>query len=86
MEKEYLSWVCSILKAQLTGDGTMIAICAYDVPVMRYTFGEIRWTKKELRQLDKKARKILTANGCLHPKSNVQHLYLHQSKDSRGLT
>eukprot|EP00957_Ditylum_brightwellii_P130477 9954225-Ditylum_brightwellii.AAC.1 len=32
--KEYLSWVCSILKAQLTADITMMAICAYDVPVM----------------------------------------------------
>eukprot|EP00957_Ditylum_brightwellii_P160521 12220025-Ditylum_brightwellii.AAC.1 len=32
--KEYFSWVHSILKAQLTADNTMTAICAYAVPVM----------------------------------------------------
>eukprot|EP00957_Ditylum_brightwellii_P066821 5070916-Ditylum_brightwellii.AAC.1 len=43
--KEYLSWVCSILRAQLTADSTMTAIYAYDVPMMRYPFGIIRWVK-----------------------------------------
>eukprot|EP00957_Ditylum_brightwellii_P004743 360497-Ditylum_brightwellii.AAC.2 len=84
--KEYLSRVCSILKAQLTANSTTMAICAYDVPVMRYTFGIIRWTKIELRQLDKKTRHILIANGCLHTKSSIKRLHLHRNKGDCSLT
>ena len=86
IKKEYLSLVRSILKAQLTGDSTMTAIGAYAVPVMRYTFGVIQWTKTELQQLDKKTRQILTANGCVHPKLSIHHLYLHRSKGGHSLT
>eukprot|EP00957_Ditylum_brightwellii_P001985 152599-Ditylum_brightwellii.AAC.1 len=47
-KKEYLSCVCSILKAQLTRDSPMTAICSYAISVMRCTFGVIRWAKMEL--------------------------------------
>eukprot|EP00957_Ditylum_brightwellii_P168496 12825806-Ditylum_brightwellii.AAC.1 len=53
---------------------------------MRYTFGVIQWTKTELQQLDKKTRRILTADGCLHPKPSIQRLYLHCSKGGCGIT
>eukprot|EP00957_Ditylum_brightwellii_P047477 3605718-Ditylum_brightwellii.AAC.1 len=84
--KEYISQVCSILKAQSMANSTMTTICAYAVPVMRYTSGIIRWTKIELRQLDKKTRHIRTANGCLYPKSGIKRLYLHCNKGGHGLT
>eukprot|EP00957_Ditylum_brightwellii_P150449 11455841-Ditylum_brightwellii.AAC.1 len=40
----------------------------------------------ELRQLDQKRRRVLTDNGCLHPKSSIHCLYLHQSQGGHGLT
>jgi hypothetical protein len=64
----------------------LTAIGSYAVPVMRYTFGMIQWTKTELQQSDKKRRQILMANGCVHPKLSIHHLYLHRSKGGHGLT
>eukprot|EP00957_Ditylum_brightwellii_P063407 4812695-Ditylum_brightwellii.AAC.1 len=43
--KEYISQVRKILKVQLLAHNTMMKIGAYAVPVMRYTFGIIKWTK-----------------------------------------
>eukprot|EP00957_Ditylum_brightwellii_P189805 14449723-Ditylum_brightwellii.AAC.1 len=56
-KKEYASWVCKILQADINGDYTMTAICAYTIPVIHYTFGIMKWTKEELRRLDEKTRK-----------------------------
>eukprot|EP00957_Ditylum_brightwellii_P107737 8219802-Ditylum_brightwellii.AAC.1 len=44
-KKDDLNCVCSILKADLTGNATMTAICAYMVPVMKYMFDILQWTQ-----------------------------------------
>eukprot|EP00957_Ditylum_brightwellii_P198490 15127626-Ditylum_brightwellii.AAC.1 len=50
--KEYFSRVQKILKAQLLGDAMMTAICNYATPILRYTFGKMKWTRTELKKLD----------------------------------
>eukprot|EP00957_Ditylum_brightwellii_P140305 10690507-Ditylum_brightwellii.AAC.1 len=62
-----------------------MAIGAYAVPVMRYTFGIMKWIKGELLKLDRKTRKLLTAHGHHHLRADVNRLYLHQTKGGRGL-
>eukprot|EP00957_Ditylum_brightwellii_P012297 929381-Ditylum_brightwellii.AAC.1 len=64
----------------------MVAICTYAIPVMRYTFGIIKWNKDELLKLDQKTRKLLTAHGLHHMQADVNCLYLHQAEGGRGLT
>jgi hypothetical protein len=64
----------------------MTAICAFAMPVLRYTFGIMKWTKGELKKLDIKTRKLLTMNGHHHPKASTHRLYLHRSRGGRGLT
>eukprot|EP00957_Ditylum_brightwellii_P075128 5708835-Ditylum_brightwellii.AAC.1 len=85
-KKEYASRVRTILQADMNEDHMMMAICAYAIPVLQYTFGIMKWTKRELRKLDVKTRKMLTMKGIHHPKGNVHHLYLYQNKGGRGLT
>eukprot|EP00957_Ditylum_brightwellii_P102716 7828056-Ditylum_brightwellii.AAC.1 len=67
MNKEYALWVRKILDANLTMQNTITAICAYDVPVMRYTFGIVKQNKSKLSKLDNKMRKMLTTHGLRHP-------------------
>eukprot|EP00957_Ditylum_brightwellii_P203812 15336304-Ditylum_brightwellii.AAC.1 len=71
--------------AQLLAHNTMMAIGAYAVPVMRYTFGIIKWNKGELLKHDRKTPKLLTAHGHHHPQADINCLYLHQTKGGRGL-
>eukprot|EP00957_Ditylum_brightwellii_P050149 3801761-Ditylum_brightwellii.AAC.1 len=85
-KKEYVSRARKILKADMIGEYTMQAICAFALPVLRYTFGIMKLTKGKLRKLDIKTRKMLTMKGIHHPKGNVHRLYLHHSKGGRGLT
>ena len=83
--KEYISQVRKILKAQLSAHNTMMAICTYAVPVMRYTFGIIKWNKGELLKLDQKTCKLLTTHGLHHAQADVNCLYLHQAEGGCGL-
>ena len=40
---------------------------------------------EELASMDRKTRKILAMNGCLHTRSDVARLYLPRKEGSRGL-
>ena len=47
--------------------------------------GVVDWKVDELKELDRKARKMMTLHGALHPKSDVDRLYLPRQKGGRGL-
>ena len=41
-----------------------------------YSAGIVEWTRKELANMDRRTRKIMEMNGCMHTRSNVARLYL----------
>ena len=45
----------------------------------------MKWTKEELEKLDRQTRKIMTMNGMLHPKSDVDRLYVVRQRGGRRL-
>ena len=55
------------------------------VAVVRYSFGVLDWRKDELRALDRMTRKIMTMHGALHPKSDVDRVYVSRHNGGRGL-
>ncbi|XP_063601678.1 uncharacterized protein LOC134777753 [Penaeus indicus] len=50
------------------------------IPVVTYSFNIINWNLSELQRLDSEIRKQFTCNRMLHPKSDVDRLYLPRSK------
>ena len=40
---------------------------------------------EEVANMDRRTRKILAMNGCLHTRSNVARLYLPRKEGGRGL-
>ena len=52
---------------------------------MRYSAGILDWTIEELQNLDRKTRKIMNINRCLHGRSNIARLYIPRKQDGRGL-
>ena len=52
---------------------------------MRYGAGIIDWTKDELRQIDRKTRKLLTIHRALQPQADVDRLYMARADGGRGL-
>ena len=85
IRKEYNRRVRSILRTELNGRNKMEAINSLAVPVVQYSFGIIDWKISELKKIDTKTRKLLNMHKMLHPKADVERLYLPRRDAGRGL-
>ena len=74
-----------ILKSKLKSGNTVKAINTWTVPVIRYSASIVDWKKSELRNMVRKTRKVLNMYQALHPRSNVDRLYLPRSEGGKGL-
>ena len=45
----------------------------------------ISWKESELKSVDRKTRKYLTMHSAMHPKSDVDRLYIKRKDGGRGL-
>lgn len=82
---EYRSRFRSVVSSHLNGHYKIIAINSYALPVLRYSAGIVNWTQAELDDIDRKSRKLLTIYKGLHPKADVDRLYLPRRSGGRGL-
>ena len=55
------------------------------ISIITPTFGIIDWTIEELKEIDKRTRKILCMNSTFHPNSNIDRLYIPRYQGGRGL-
>lgn len=85
LEKEYYRRTRGILKSELNAKNKISAITALAVPVLQYSFGIIKWTLAELRKMDRQTRKLLNIHGALHPRADVDRLYLPRKEGGRGM-
>ena len=74
-----------VLKSKLSRKNKITAINAWTVAVFRYGAGILQWKESELKDVDRKSRKIMTRYGVLHPKSDVDRLYIKRKDGGRGL-
>ena len=83
--KEYKTRVKKIWGSELNGYNKAIAHNAFAVPVVTPTIGILKWTKKEINDLDIATRKIITMTGGFHQASDIDRLYVERKKGGRGL-
>ena len=60
-------------------------INTWAVLVIRYSAGIVDWKNSELCNMNRKTRKVLNMYHALHPRSNVDRLYLPRSEGRKGL-
>ena len=53
-----------------------MALITWTVSVMQFGAGISNWSKMELESIDRKTRTLATVYGILHPRSDVDRLYL----------
>jgi len=82
---EYFRRLRLVLRSQLNSRNKFHAVNAYCLPVVRYAAGIIRWSVNDLKSMDRKTRKLLTIHRGLHPRSDVDRLYLPRKMGGRGL-
>ena len=44
------------------------------------------WTREELQQMDQRTRKLMTTCKALHPRDDIDRLYVFRKEAGRGLT
>ena len=82
---EYLRRFKLIMKSPPNGKNKINAANAWAVSLMRYGAGTINWNKEELKEIDRKSRKIMTVNKELPQRSDVARIYVPRKKRGRGL-
>ena len=82
---EYKRRLQLVLQSKLNGKNKIMAINTWAVAVLRYSFGVLDWRKDELRAMDRMTRKIMMMHGALHPKSDVDRVYVSRRNEGRGL-
>ena len=83
--KEYLRRLRLILRSKLNGRNKIIAVNTWAVSIMRYGAGIRKWNTDELKSLDRRIRKFMAMYGALHPKSDIDRVYLSREMGGRGL-
>ncbi|KAL1448063.1 hypothetical protein WDU94_010922 [Cyamophila willieti] len=83
LTKEYTRRIRNILNSELNSKNKISAINSLAVPVIQYSYGIIKWTLAELRKMDTKTRKQMTIHGALHPRADVDRLYIPRKNGGR---
>ena len=81
----YKQRLMAILQSRLNGHNQIMAINGFAIPVVCYTAGIIHWTTNDCLDLDRLTRKQMTLYKALHPRADVDRLYVPQKKGGRGL-
>ena len=79
LSKEYVRRVKKVIRSKLNGGNMVRVINSWAVSLLRYSGGVVRWTKVELRNLDRKTRKLLIIQDALHARADGSRLYLMRS-------
>ena len=85
VSKEYIRRLRKVLKLKLNGGNLVHGVNTWAVSLLRYSAAFVSWGKSELQAIDRKTRKLFTIYGALHPKSDVDRLYIPRKEGGRGL-
>ena len=85
IQKEYLSRTRKLLETKLNSRNLIKGINTWAVPLVRYSGPFLKWTRDELKQMDQRTRKLMTMHKALHPRDDVDRLYVSRKEGGRGL-
>ena len=85
IQKEYLRRTRKLLETKLSSRNLIKGINTWAVLLVRYSGPFLKWTREELRQMDQRTRKIMIMHKALHPKDDVDRLYVPRKEGGRGL-
>ena len=85
IKKEYLWRITKLLETKLSCINLIKRINIWAVPLVRYPGPFVKWTREELKQVDRRKRKLMTMHKALHPRDDVDKLYVSRKEEGRGL-
>ena len=85
IQKEYLRRTRKLLETKLSSRNLIKGINTWAVSHVRYLGPFLMWTRNELRQMDQRTRKLMTMHKALHPRDDVDRLYVPRKEGGGGL-
>ena len=86
IREEYLSRTRKLLETKLSGRNLVKGINTWAVPLVRYSWAFLKWTRKELKQMDQRTRKLMTMHKELHPRDDIdRNIYVTRKEGGSGL-
>ena len=85
IQKEYIRRTRKLLETKLSGRNLIKGINTWTVLLIRYSGPFLKGTREELKQMDQWTRKLMTMHKALHPRDDVDRLYLSRKEGGRGL-
>ena len=85
IQKEYLRRTRKLLETKLSSRNLIKGINTWAVPLIRYSGPFLKWTRDELKLMDQRTRKLMTMHKALHPRDDVDRLYVSRKEGGRGL-
>ena len=84
IQKEYLGGTRKLLEIKLSSRHLIKGINTGSVPLI-YSGPFLKLTRDELKQMDQITRKLMTMHKALHPRDDVDRLYISRKEGERGL-
>ena len=85
IQKEYLRRIIKLLETKLSCRNLIKGINTWAVTLVRYSGPFLKWTRDQLRQMDQRTRKLMTMHKALHPRDDVDRLYVPRKEGGREL-
>ena len=83
IQKEYLRRARKLLETKLNSRNLIKGINIWAVPLVRYSGAFLKWTREELKQMHQRTRKLMTMHKALHPRDDVDRLYVSRKEGGR---
>ena len=85
VSKEYIRRLRKFLKSELNGGKLVRGVNTWAVSILRYSRAFVSWRKNELQAIGRKTRRLFTIYGAVHPKTDVDLLYISRKAGGRSL-
>ena len=85
IQKEYLRRTRKLLKTKLNSRNLIKGINTRVVSLVRYCGPLRKWTRDELKQIDQRTRNLMKTHKAIHPRDDVDRLYVSKKEEGRGL-
>ena len=85
IRKEYIRRTRKLLETKLSNRNLIKRINTWAVSLVRYSGPFLKWNWEELKQMDQRTRKLMTIHKALHPRRDVDRLYVFRKVGGRGL-
>ena len=85
IKKEYLKRSRKLRNTKLSSRNLIKGINTWAGPLVRYLGPFLKWTRDELKQMDQRTRKLMTMHKPLHPRDDVDRLYVSRKEGGRRL-